>query len=133
MLGAAEGLGAVLVVTALVAALTYAATRPTLRARLDLTEGDTFTLSDEYQRDRVARPDTVRIPENYFPDDDPAKTPRNSWRAYAHLLVSNWINETYQHTPFTVDQIGRKPDQSLGSRRGLVGRAKEGSVKARRR
>lgn len=47
MLGAAEGLGAVLVVTALVAALTYAATRPTLRARLDLTEGETFTLSDQ--------------------------------------------------------------------------------------
>ena len=47
VLGAAEGLGAVVVVTALVAALTYATTRPTLRGRLDLTEGDTFTLSDQ--------------------------------------------------------------------------------------
>ena len=47
MAGAAEGLGAVLVVGALVAALTYAATRPTLRARLDLTEGATFTLSEQ--------------------------------------------------------------------------------------
>jgi len=45
--GAAEGLGAVLVVAALVAALTYAATRPTLRARIDLTEGATFTLSEQ--------------------------------------------------------------------------------------
>lgn len=47
VLGAAEGLGAVLVVTALVAALTYAATRPTLRTRLDLTEGATYTLSEQ--------------------------------------------------------------------------------------
>jgi hypothetical protein len=45
VLGAAEGLGAALVVMALVAALTYAATRPGLRVRLDLTEGETFTLS----------------------------------------------------------------------------------------
>jgi homoserine O-succinyltransferase len=102
-------------------------------------EYDTFTLSDEYQRDRVARPDSVRIPENYFPDDDPAKTPRNSWRAYAHLLVSNWINETYQHTPFPIEQIGRKAAgaQSLGSRRapsrGVAGRAREGTGRTRRR
>lgn len=47
MAGAAEGLGAVLVVGALVAALTYAATRPTLRARLDLSEGATLTLSEQ--------------------------------------------------------------------------------------
>jgi homoserine O-succinyltransferase/O-acetyltransferase len=105
-------------------------------------EYDTFTLSDEYQRDRIARPDTVRIPENYFPDDDPAKTPRNSWRAYAHLLVSNWINETYQHTPFPIDQIGqagRKSAgaQSLGARRapsrGVAGRPKDGTGRTRRR
>jgi len=45
--GAAEGLGAVLVVAALVAALTYAATRPSLQVRLDLTEGADFTLSEQ--------------------------------------------------------------------------------------
>jgi homoserine O-succinyltransferase len=101
-------------------------------------EYDTFTLSDEYQRDVKARPDTVRIPENYFPDDDPAKTPRNSWRAYAHLLVSNWINDTYQHAPFQMEQIGkRNPPQSSSARRagvrGAAGRAKEGTGKTRRR
>ena len=96
-------------------------------------EYDTFTLSDEYQRDLKARPDTVRIPENYFPDDDPAKTPRNSWRAYAHLLVSNWINDTYQHAPFDLDQIGHKGGaQPMGSRR-VAGRAKDGTGKTRRR
>ena len=95
-------------------------------------EYDTFTLSDEYQRDLKARPGTVRIPENYFPDDDPAKTPRNSWRAYAHLLISNWINETYQHAPFDLRQIGRKDAQSMGSRR-VAGRAKDGTGKTRRR
>jgi homoserine O-succinyltransferase len=96
-------------------------------------EYDTFTLSDEYQRDLKARPDTVRIPENYFPDDDPAKTPRNSWRAYAHLLVANWINDTYQHAPFDLDQIGCKGGvQPMGSRR-AAGRAKDGTGKTRRR
>jgi homoserine O-succinyltransferase len=95
-------------------------------------EYDTFTLSDEYQRDLKARPGTVRIPENYFPDDDPAKTPSNSWRAYAHLLVANWINETYQHAPFDLGQIGRKDAQSMGARR-AAGRAKEGTGKTTRR
>jgi homoserine O-succinyltransferase len=69
-------------------------------------EYDTFSLSDEYGRDLIARPDSVRIPENYFPDDDPAKTPPNSWRPYGHLLVSNWINDTYQRSPFDIGSIG---------------------------
>jgi hypothetical protein len=45
--GAAEGLGTGLVVLVLVAALTYAATRPTLRTRFDLTEGAEYTLSGQ--------------------------------------------------------------------------------------
>jgi hypothetical protein len=48
--GAAEGLGTGLVVVHLVAALTYAATRPTLRTRFDLTEGADYTLSRQTQR-----------------------------------------------------------------------------------
>jgi homoserine O-succinyltransferase len=96
-------------------------------------EYDTFSLSDEYQRDVKARPDTVRIPENYFPDDDPAKTPRNSWRAYAHLLVANWINNTYQKSPFDIAQIGRDvPLPAAGAKR-VAGRASEGAGSGRRR
>ncbi|MBM3986294.1 MAG: hypothetical protein FJ296_11525, partial [Planctomycetes bacterium] len=46
-LGAAEGLGTALIVLAAVAVVTYAATRPTLRARLDLTEGEQYALSEQ--------------------------------------------------------------------------------------
>ncbi len=91
-------------------------------------EYDTFTLSDEYQRDVRARPATVRVPENYFPDNDPAKTPQNTWRAYGHLLISNWINETYQHAPFKVEDIGKS---RAGAKR--AGRAKPGTGSTRRR
>ncbi len=68
-------------------------------------EYDTFTLHDEYQRDRAARAD-VTLPIAYYPDDDPEKPPRNCWRAYAHLLFGNWINEMYQTTPYDMAMIG---------------------------
>jgi homoserine O-succinyltransferase len=96
-------------------------------------EYDTFTLSDEYQRDAVARPQTVRLPENYFPDDDPAKTPRNSWRAYAHLLVANWITCVYQRSPFDLEQIGKPAQGQAGGSRRAPGGASEGAGKTRRR
>jgi len=69
-------------------------------------EYDSRTLFNEYMRDRQARPDTVQVPENYFPGDDPAKTPRNMWRAHGHLLFQNWINAVYQTSPFEIDRIG---------------------------
>lgn len=68
-------------------------------------EYDTDTLGAEYARDVEASRD-VRMPLNYFPDDDPARTPRNRWRSHAHLFIANWINETYQTTSFDVDDIG---------------------------
>lgn len=68
-------------------------------------EYDTYTLADEYERDRASRSD-VSLPLNYYPDDDPSKAPRNCWRAYAHLLFGNWINEIYQATPFEISEIG---------------------------
>jgi homoserine O-succinyltransferase/O-acetyltransferase len=68
-------------------------------------EYDTFTLHDEYVRDRQRRGD-VSLPINYYPDDDPDKPPRNCWRAYAHLLFGNWINEMYQTTPYELERIG---------------------------
>ncbi len=73
-------------------------------------EYDSRTLAEEYDRDRaqsqVAGADT-RLPVNYFPDDDPAKTPQNRWRSHAHLLYGNWINAIYQSTPYDLTQIGR--------------------------
>ncbi len=68
-------------------------------------EYDTFTLDEEYRRDREKRGD-VFLPVNYYPDDDPSKPPRNCWRAYAHLLFGNWINEMYQTTPYDITKIG---------------------------
>jgi len=67
-------------------------------------EYDTYTLNDEYQRDLTTRRD-VPLPVNYYPDDDPSKAPRNCWRAYAHLLFGNWVNEMYQTTPFDMNHI----------------------------
>jgi homoserine O-succinyltransferase len=71
-------------------------------------EYDTFTLHDEYVRDRQRRGD-VSLPTNYYPDDDPDKPPRNCWRAYAHLLFGNWVNEMYQTTPYELERIGTVP------------------------
>jgi homoserine O-succinyltransferase len=69
-------------------------------------EYDTNTLADEYARD-VAGGASIRVPAGYFPDDDAARPPENSWRGHAHLLFGNWINEIYQSTPFDLREIGR--------------------------
>ena len=68
-------------------------------------EYDTFTLHDEFTRDKERR-DDVPMPIGYYPDDDPEQAPRNCWRAYAHLLFGNWINQMYQTTPYELERIG---------------------------
>jgi homoserine O-succinyltransferase len=69
-------------------------------------EYDTTTLADEYARDLQARPDDVRVPQHYFPGDDPERAPQNTWRSHGHLIFANWINMVYQTTPFDVAEIG---------------------------
>ncbi|MEX0861090.1 MAG: homoserine O-succinyltransferase, partial [Cucumibacter sp.] len=59
----------------------------------------------EYARDSQAGLDPA-LPVNYYPGDDPAHAPLNSWRPHAHLLFQNWINEIYQTTPFDIRKIG---------------------------
>ncbi|MGB0498387.1 MAG: homoserine O-succinyltransferase [Rubricella sp.] len=61
-------------------------------------EYDSDTLAWEYARD--AEGGGGKLPRDYFPDDDPERTPDNRWRSHAHLLYGNWINEIYQTTPF---------------------------------
>lgn len=68
-------------------------------------EYDSDTLKQEYDRD-VASGTPVTVPEDYYPDNDPSKRPRNRWRSHAHLLYGNWINEIYQTTPYDVQTIG---------------------------
>ena len=69
-------------------------------------EYDTESLGDEFRRD-VAAHKPVNMPANYFPDNDPNQTPQNRWRAHAHLLFGNWINQVYQTTPFDLKNIGK--------------------------
>jgi len=68
-------------------------------------EYDSTTLKQEYDRD-VAAGTPIGVPVNYYPGDDPTKTPTNRWRSHAHLLYGNWINQIYQTTPFDIDDIG---------------------------
>ena len=69
------------------------------------SEYDAETLGLEYKRD-VSRGLDPKVPRHYFPDDDPTKTPKNTWRAHAHLLFSNWLNYfVYQNTPYDLDKI----------------------------
>ncbi len=73
-------------------------------------EYDTTSLAEEYWRDRDAgKP--IRIPANYFPNDDPHATPENRWRSHAHLLFGNWINEVYQTTPYDLSRIGETQEE----------------------
>ena len=78
-------------------------------------EYDSDTLASEYHRDVKAGRTDVHVPDNYFPDDDPARPPINSWRAHGHLLFANWISEIYQHTSFDMVETGRGRDQPTGA------------------
>ena len=68
-------------------------------------EYDSDTLKQEYDRDADAG-QTIIVPRNYYPNDDPAQKPLNRWRSHAHLLYGNWINQIYQSTPFETHNIG---------------------------
>ena len=70
------------------------------------SEYDRDTLKKEYLRD-VNAGVSIRVPENYFPGDDPARTPPVKWRSCANLLYSNWLNYfVYQSTPFDITSVG---------------------------
>ena len=69
------------------------------------SEYDADTLKNEYLRD-LSQGKPIKIPENYFPDDDETKPPMVSWRAHANLLFSNWLNYfVYQNTPYDIKQV----------------------------
>ena len=68
-------------------------------------EYDRDTLKSEYDRD-IAKGMDMQIPYNYYPGDDPAKTPIVRWRGHANLLFSNWLNYyVYQETPYDISAI----------------------------
>ncbi len=70
-------------------------------------EYDKSTLANEYERD-LGKGMNPRLPENYFPNDDPCNDPVVRWRSHANLLFNNWLNYyVYQRTPFDVNEIGK--------------------------
>lgn len=69
------------------------------------SEYDADTLKLEYLRD-IAAGREIEMPKNYFPDDDPEKEPKVTWRSHANLLYSNWLNYyVYQTTPYDISTI----------------------------
>lgn len=69
------------------------------------SEYDPSTLKNEYDRD-LKKGMPITIPKNYFPDNDPSKTPKVRWKSHANLLYYNWLNYyVYQMTPYDIDEI----------------------------
>lgn len=69
------------------------------------SEYDPLTLKAEYERDQE-KGLNIRIPCNYFEDNDPLKPPVVKWRSHANLLYSNWLNyHVYQETPYDLTKI----------------------------
>jgi homoserine O-succinyltransferase len=67
-------------------------------------EYDPLTLDREYRRDLV-RGLPIAVPRNYYPGDDPSRSPVVRWRAHAHLFFSNWLNYVYQETPYDLREL----------------------------
>ncbi len=71
------------------------------------SEYDPDTLKGEYFRD-LEQGKPIKIPKNYFPDDNPKKAPKVTWRAHANLLFSNWLNYfVYQTTPYDINAVAK--------------------------
>ncbi|MBP1667455.1 MAG: homoserine O-succinyltransferase [Bacteroidetes bacterium] len=67
------------------------------------SEYDPLTLKSEYDRD-IAKGINIKIPNNYYPDNDPSQVPLVKWRSHANLLFSNWLNYcVYQVTPYVLE------------------------------
>ncbi|WP_195269498.1 homoserine O-succinyltransferase [Eubacterium sp. 1001713B170207_170306_E7] len=71
------------------------------------SEYDWDTLKKEYDRD-ISQGRPINVPNNYYPDDDPARKPVVRWRGHSNLLFFNWLNYyVYQATPYDLE---RNPD-----------------------
>lgn len=68
-------------------------------------EYDSDTLAREYFRDKE-KGLPIKLPYNYFPDDDPKQTPLITWRGAGSLLFQNWLNYfVYQKTPYDLSKL----------------------------
>lgn len=76
------------------------------------SEYDPMTLNKEYVRD-VSQGKPIKVPKNYYPDDDPTKEPLVTWRGHANLLYSNWLNYfVYQTTPYDLETLDTAENQA---------------------
>ena len=70
------------------------------------SEYDPDTLEREYLRDKYQGL-PIKVPKNYYPDDDDSKAPIVRWRGHGNLLYSNWLNYfVYQTTPYDIMAVG---------------------------
>lgn len=72
------------------------------------SEYDASSLKSEYDRD-LAKGLPIKIPVNYYPDDDSSQPPIVKWRSHGNLLFSNWLNyHVYQETPYDLSTLAVK-------------------------
>ena len=70
------------------------------------SEYDPDTLEREYLRDKYQGL-PIRVPKNYYPNDDDSQAPIVRWRGHGNLLYSNWLNYfVYQTTPYDIMAVG---------------------------
>lgn len=63
------------------------------------------TLHDEYMRD-LSKGLDIKMPRNYYLNDDPDQGVVVRWRSHANLMITNWLNYfVYQETPYDLTQI----------------------------
>lgn len=69
------------------------------------SEYDSDTLAKEYFRD-LGKGLQIKMPVNYFPDDDTRKVPPLTWRGAGSLIFTNWLNYfVYQKTPYDLNEL----------------------------
>lgn len=69
------------------------------------SEYDADTLQKEYLRDKQQGLN-IKMPENYFLENDENQEPLVTWKGHANLFFSNWLNYyVYQTTPYELKEI----------------------------
>jgi homoserine O-succinyltransferase len=62
-------------------------------------------LHNEYIRD-VEKGLPIKVPNNYYKNDNPANPPVVRWSGHGNLLFNNWLNYfVYQETPYDKTKI----------------------------